>query len=55
VELIGAALAVILLGERIQAYHAFGVALIAAGLALACCAEAKRGEGASFFSAAIVN
>lgn len=31
----GVALAVIFLGERIQIYHAFGIALIAAGLALA--------------------
>jgi drug/metabolite transporter (DMT)-like permease len=37
----GAALAVLFLGERIQAYHAFGVALIGAGLAFA----SLRGDG----------
>lgn len=35
VPVFGAALAVLFLGERIEAYHVFGIVLIAAGLALA--------------------
>jgi drug/metabolite transporter (DMT)-like permease len=38
----GAALAVLFLGERIQIYHAFGVALIGAGIALASLHGDKR-------------